>query len=594
MCAEHVPPALVSLSLRLADAASEAIRPYYRTFEGTKIDAKADLSPVTAADMAAETRMRAILKEEVPSHGIVGEEFGSQSGADEEYTWVLDPIDGTKAFMTGKPTFGTLIALLKGGKPIIGVIDQPISGERWIGVENEGARLNDQVIQCPSSVPARLADANLHATHPDMFTGIERMSFEELSSVCRYTLYGSDCYAYALLAMGHVHLICEADMKPWDYMALVPIIKEAGGVITDWEGQELTMYSNGTVLAAVSRELHCEAVELLQVSPRGIILLNEQDERAGSQRGLDDVRDDFPANPPTEVGASSMSGFGAGMVSKDTLSVKVSIKTLNARFFDVSIKAPRFVQSSEVKLTSYLRAQLLRGKVLVTVEVKDKDVAKLPIKVDADAVHAARSLLEQVASEAGLASATPTLDQILRFSEVFVKRENGEAQDGALKLVEEAMALACEDLKRARRREGYVLQLDLLRRCKNIDDIHAEISSRLPDVLQREKAKVESRVQELRENGFQDTNAAGFPEYMMASRIDISEEMVRLKSHLSMFKVSFFSTRPIGQKLNFLLQELHRETATISTKATDATISQLCVLIKEEVESIREQVQNLV
>lgn len=230
-----VPEEMVALSHSLADIVRETVRPYFRS--GVAIEAKDDRSPVTAADRAAEKAMREILAAKVPEHGIVGEEFGSDVNLeDTEYVWVLDPIDGTKAFMTGKPTFGTLIALMRNGKPILGIIDQPITRERWIGVEGEGSRLNGTLISCMESQPKRLSEANLHATHPDMFTGIDRMSFEELSAACRYTLYGSDCYAYALLASGHAHIVCEADMKPYDYMALIPVIKEAGGVITDWRG----------------------------------------------------------------------------------------------------------------------------------------------------------------------------------------------------------------------------------------------------------------------------------------------------------------------------------------------------------------------
>ncbi|KAJ8907113.1 hypothetical protein NDN08_003595 [Rhodosorus marinus] len=596
MCVDLVPDDYVVLGKELADAAGNAIRPYFRRVGGVSTDFKSDQSPVTVADKGAEDAMRTILKNKAPDDHVVGEEFGtSESSTGSDYTWVLDPIDGTKAFITGKPTFGTLIGLMNGPKTVLGIIDQPISGERWIGVHGRGSTLNGKPVKIPEDVPTKLSAANLHATTPEMFTGIERMAFEELQAACKYTNFGSDCYAYALLAMGHVHIICEADMKPWDYTALVPVIEEAGGVITDWRGEQLGLESDGTVLAAVSADLHRQALELLQYSPRGLLLLREREERAGSGDDLNDINDELPSDLPTAVGASSMTGFGTAMQTSGSLSVKVEIRTINSRHFDLSVKSPRYLAAHEREISAHLRQELLRGKVMVTIEVKDSEMLVLPIRVDADAVRAAKHLIEDVVKASEL-DVTPTLDQILRFSEVFVKKENGNVDDGVYTLVEKVVRAAVNDLKLSRRREGYALQLDLLRRSKAILEICEEIELRLPDIVEREKANARNLAAELSENISiaKDVNLSSVSEQLMGGRVDVSEELVRLKSHISVFELSFFSTKQIGQKLNFLVQEMNREVSTISSKASDAAVSQLCVMIKEQIERIREQVQNIV
>ncbi len=243
---------------RLADAAGEIIRGYFRKPAG--LSDKADATPVTKADREAEAAMRALIETEFPDHGILGEEGGT-ARTQAEYVWVLDPIDGTKAFATGRATFGTLIALLQDGAPILGMIDQPILGERWIGLESGTTTFNG----APAKVRActALTDAWLYATSPYMFQGDDAVAFERLAGAVKHPLFGADCYAYALLASGFADLVCEADLHPWDFCALVPIIEGAGGVITDWNGNGLTMDSDGRVLAAGDERTHAAALDLL-------------------------------------------------------------------------------------------------------------------------------------------------------------------------------------------------------------------------------------------------------------------------------------------------------------------------------------------
>jgi len=249
---------LVELALALADAAGEAIRPFFR--HPLAVDDKADLSPVTAADRAAEAAMRSLIERRFPDHGIIGEEFGRVRD-DAELVWVLDPIDGTKSFISGVPLFGTLIALTRGGQPILGIIDQPISRERWCGVVGQESTHNGAKIRtrpCPT-----LAAATLFATSPDMFQGADAAAFARLKSAAKLTRHGGDCYAYGLVASGFIDCVVEAGLKPYDYCALAPVIEGAGGIMTDWQGRALGLASDGRVLAAGDRGLHAAARALL-------------------------------------------------------------------------------------------------------------------------------------------------------------------------------------------------------------------------------------------------------------------------------------------------------------------------------------------
>jgi histidinol phosphatase-like enzyme (inositol monophosphatase family) len=252
--------AFVALAGQLADAARGVLLRYFRQPLGI-ID-KADESPVTIADREAETRMREIIAKAFPDHGVVGEEHGPDR-ADAEYVWVLDPVDGTKAFLSGVPVFGTLIALTQGGKPVLGIIDQPVTGERWTGAAGRPTLLNGEPIR--TAPRGGLGDAVLWSTSPHMFdeNEMERDGFAKLREAVKFVHYGGECYQYAMLASGHVDLVVEADMDPYDYCAHVPIIEGAGGIITDWQGGPLGLSSGDKVLAAASPELHEAARQIL-------------------------------------------------------------------------------------------------------------------------------------------------------------------------------------------------------------------------------------------------------------------------------------------------------------------------------------------
>lgn len=236
----------ITLAHRLADAARAAIVPHFRS--GLDHERKADATPVTLADRAAEEAMRRILTAEVPQDGVAGEELGTSEGRSGRQ-WVLDPIDGTTAFLAGRATFGTLIALLVEGFPVLGVIDQPVLGERWLGVTGERTTLNGQPVAtraCPD-----LSHAALATTGPHYFTQDQGDVFMTLAQATdhRRMIMGGDCYNYAMLASGHLDIVCEAGLKLHDFAALVPVVEGAGGTMCDWNGEPLHAGSDGHVLA---------------------------------------------------------------------------------------------------------------------------------------------------------------------------------------------------------------------------------------------------------------------------------------------------------------------------------------------------------
>jgi histidinol phosphatase-like enzyme (inositol monophosphatase family) len=236
----------IELIGRLADAAGEAIRPFFRA--NFAHEAKADSSPVTEADRAAEAAIRRLLDAEAPRDAIIGEEYGEKPGTTGR-SWIIDPIDGTISFMAGRPIFGTLIALLEDGWPVLGLIDQCISGERWIGATGQGTTLNGK--PASTRVCKELAQAALATSGPQYFSGDDGEHFMALAAKTAHQrmLFGGDCYNYALLASGHIDLVVEAGLKLHDFAALVPVVEGAGGMMCDWNGEPLHAASKGHVIA---------------------------------------------------------------------------------------------------------------------------------------------------------------------------------------------------------------------------------------------------------------------------------------------------------------------------------------------------------
>ncbi len=228
----------------LADAAGRVILPYFES--QLTVEVKADKSPVTKADREAEQAMRGLIEQEFPDHAIFGEE-GGQKKTISEFTWVLDPIDGTRAFIAGRKEWGTLIALCSDGVPILGILDQPATGERWVGVRGKLTTLNGDVVETRPCTA--LAEAELSTTSASHFTPEQAKKIVPIAQATRNTVADGDCYAYGLLARGARDVVVDAGLKPYDILALVPIVEGAGGTITGWDGAPITLTHFSTAVA---------------------------------------------------------------------------------------------------------------------------------------------------------------------------------------------------------------------------------------------------------------------------------------------------------------------------------------------------------
>ncbi|WP_142846628.1 histidinol-phosphatase [Telmatospirillum sp. J64-1] len=230
------------------------------------IEKKRDESPVTIADRTIEAALRKRIAARYPDHGLFGEEHGCV-GLEAHKLWVIDPIDGTRSFISGWPLWGTLIALLEDGAPQLGIIEIPALRERWIGARGRATRFrngNGQEMLCKTSPCRLLAEARCYTTSPFYFTSRDRLAVEALLARTHTPRFGGDCYSYAMLAAGHVDLVVEARLEPFDYCALIPVVEGAGGIITDWAGRPLDLESDGRVIAAATPELYAEALAHLR------------------------------------------------------------------------------------------------------------------------------------------------------------------------------------------------------------------------------------------------------------------------------------------------------------------------------------------
>ncbi len=246
----------------LATVSGDAIRPFFRTALGVEDKSRGGaFDPVTAADRTAEQAMRSLIRQKFPSHGIMGEEFGTERG-DAEFVWILDPIDGTKSFISGMPAWGTLICLARAGKPVFGMAHQPFIGERFSGdglAATYRGPAGDRALRVRPC--AALTDAVLYTTSPRLMNAADRAAFARVEEAVRLSRYGGDCYSYCMLAAGCVDLVIETELKPYDIAALIPIIRGAGGVVTTWNGE--APETGGRIVAAGDRRIHMAALELL-------------------------------------------------------------------------------------------------------------------------------------------------------------------------------------------------------------------------------------------------------------------------------------------------------------------------------------------
>ena len=249
---------LRAFSERLAEASRGLIRE--AAHGAVQSQTKGDGSPVTAVDQGVEDRLRAMITEAYPDHGIVGEERGA-SYPERELVWVLDPIDGTLPFLAGIPVYGTLIALLRDRAPILGVIEMPATGERWVGCLGRATTRNGTPVNVrPCAV---LSDALLSTSNPDFYGAVDLLALERLKAATRWTVYGGSCMAYAQIASGRIDIGIDVAFDPFDYLALVPVIEGAGGAISDWAGKALTLDSGDRFIAAGDARVHDQALKVL-------------------------------------------------------------------------------------------------------------------------------------------------------------------------------------------------------------------------------------------------------------------------------------------------------------------------------------------
>ncbi|MHA1599695.1 MAG: inositol monophosphatase family protein [Alphaproteobacteria bacterium] len=254
-------PELVQFANTVADKARRPSLQYFRA--GPELSIKTDGSPVTIADRETERVIRDLLSQSYPQHAVLGEEYGWEP-SDQPYTWIVDPIDGTKCYLAGAPTYGMLLALLYNGVPILGIVDIPALDERWCGVVGQATTMNGRPAKtrnCPA-----VDQAVLTVISPDKFEGGNRPAMDTLSRLARVRLYSSDGYAHPLLASGYQDMAVAVGQQPFDYLAVVPVIEGAGGCITDWGGKTLGLDSDGRVLVTATPELHREALNILQAA----------------------------------------------------------------------------------------------------------------------------------------------------------------------------------------------------------------------------------------------------------------------------------------------------------------------------------------
>ncbi len=251
---------LVEFAHLLADAAGDIVRPAARSRR--VVHRKADASPVTEIDRAVEVRLREMIGARYPGHGVIGEEFGDDR-REAEHVWVLDPVDGTKAFMAGLPVYGTLIGLARGGHPVLGIIDQPVARERWTGMDGDGTWYNGERVHAEAC--DRLSDALVCTTSAEYYEGDDTSALQRIVSRTRWMVYGGNCLSFAQVACGLVDVALEARVGVHDYCALVPVVTNAGGVMTGWRGEPLTLdlASGGRILASGNRAVHDAAMACL-------------------------------------------------------------------------------------------------------------------------------------------------------------------------------------------------------------------------------------------------------------------------------------------------------------------------------------------
>lgn len=533
----RAPDAVVAAAHAAADAAGAVLRGYFRSGE-LCARLKADATPVTAADTAAEAAMRAVLQDAFPEHAVLGEEGGGAALAaltTAEWAWVLDPIDGTKAFVAGRPTFGTLIAVLHHGEPVFGLIDQPVSRERWTGGVDRPTQLNGTPMRVRPRAP--LAACAVHATTPDMFIGLDGVSFRAVKRAARSAVYGADCYAYALLASGHVDLVVEADLKPWDFLALAPVVEGAGGYMTDWYGDSIGPECDGRVVAAASQDVLCEVLEVISEA------LEPQD----------------PVDPGLGH-VEAMSGFVSAKESDGTNTVFVEISAQYHDDCEVVINAPTSFDLYRPDLASLVQHETLRGLIKVSISVSnDAHVEHADVAFDESVLWRARELLDKYAAIARVDS-KPTIEDVFNLADRISSNTFSvhEKPPPERELVWRAVKSALSALHSARRKAAVSIEFDVLKRIAEVELITGSLKERLEGA---------------RSEGLSPT---------------WDDEVKKIEAHTHLISVGFMGMDgAIGGRLNLLAREVSVCARALASQAHDAPVAHHAILIEEQARELR-------
>lgn len=532
------PDNVVATAHAAADAAGEVLRGFFRATD-LAARLKSDATPVTEADTAAEAAMRAVLLAAFPEHAVLGEEGGGAAVVSmhkEEWAWVLDPIDGTKAFVAGRPTFGTLIAVLHRGVPVFGIIDQPIVRERWSGGVGRPTTLNGRPVKVRPRAP--LASCSVHATTPEMFEGLDGFSFRAVKRRASNAVYGADCYAYALLASGHVDLVVEADLKPWDFLALAPVVEAAGGFMTDWYGDSIGPDCDGRVVAAASQDVLCEVLDLF----------------SDALEPQDDVADPGPGH------VEAMAGYGEAEEADENHRVSVQVSAQYHDDSEVEIDAPDNFDMYRADIAELVRNEILRGYVKVSIKVSEQFASDRyeDDLFDQAVVRRAREQLDRFMSIAGITS-EPTLSEVLSLARSIASNESSFRNSiPGRDLVWRAVQAALDALRVSRRKAAVAFELKSHKHIYEIDAIVDALKDRLEGARREGKS----------------------PTW--------GDEVEKIKAHTHLITLGFMGVDGgVGGRIDLLAREVTACARALATLAHDAPVAHHAILIEEEARGLR-------
>lgn len=580
-----IPSNLTETVLEAADASGNALRSFFRRFVHN--DFNDEVSLETQAHRLAESVICNVIQNAFPEHVIINMESHFSDHIIPGFAWVIEPLESPHAFVCGRPTFTTHIGVLRDGMPVIGLIDQPISRERWLGIRGEPTTLNGRVVSVQPGLS--LSSCIVQTTSPEMFTGIDLLKFQRVSQNAGSVEYGCGGYAYGLLSCGCGEVIMEASKQMWRLLPLVPIIEGAGGIITDWFGRELGLRSDGRIIATASRHVADEIHTILNISNDVPFCYGK---RMGIISGINFlvVANSPMCKPNTRGFLQSMTGFGRQVVARDGYTVNVSVKSAPARYCEVDISSSGLPTAFESEMIIAVRKLAVRGKISINVDVRlsgKQSFHRARTTVNEDGVRAVLRLLRMVSGTGVVGK--PSISDLLQFSEIFQRGDNGPILRTTLPIVKDAVIVATGDMCSSRQREGLLLEVEIVKRIRMI----STMVRRIETLLERRVERKRTRLNESFGSDFSEMLSSRIESEskLFGENFDFSEELARLQKHLQLFEVTVSECEePVGQRLVILLREVNREVNAIAVEARDVQICHLVVLLKVEIEKVQEQI----